>query len=272
MAGCSENESPIDNGNQQHHFTLEVEPVLSPDGAYVYYVGLDTLDLERSSVLRARVLMPVREDLQVPGTLARDTSHSPTISPSLASLAYLDESLLYECAVAGGECTGIEIGSFYAAAYVGDSLLALATADSIYLAGIGRTSHTFLINGWDPRTETDSSIVCVTGSGGLWRIILAGRVGVIDTLFLHTGERPRWPDLDEERNLLAYSVQSMDSFLVLVADLSAMTLDTVATTRHPRVCLAGPTLLLLTGPNGLLHQVSPRGGTPQPWVHVEDPD
>lgn len=270
MAGCDENELPNDPGQPQHRFPLEVEPVLSPDGSHVYYVGVDTTDQERSSILRAQVDMPVRVDLAKPGTLTADTTHSPTISPSMLTLDYLDETRLYECVVMGSQCTGIEVGSFYGVAWMGDSLLAMAASDSIYVAGEGRVIRTFLMNGWDPRSEGDTSIVCVVGSDPEWRIVLAGRNGVFDTLLMHAGSRPHWPDFDATHSRLAYTVASADSFLVLVAELTNLTLDTVASSNYPKVCLASSTLLLLTGPNGVLHHVSPSGGTPQPWIHVEE--
>jgi len=94
-----------------------------------------------------------------------------------------------------------EVGSFYGAAYLSDSVLAMAARDSIYLAALIDQPH--VPAPWlDPRGVNDTAIVCVTGNDAQWRIVQANRNGAFDTLLTYSGGRPRWPDYDDGLNRL----------------------------------------------------------------------
>ena len=268
--GCTEDRPTRSNGEQ--HFSLETDPQLSPDGNYIYYVSLDSFLLANSGIYRASVMTPIREKIVSGVGLS-----SQTLSPDNHTLVYIDSGDIRWYDLISHDTGQFPSGFSWDAIIFVDTSELIACRDSfIELINIAAPSAAGLGLGFDPDNDRDSTYIISANLEPDFRLILRENYwnGHTDTLLKaqFPGLIPpiRSPSKHPSNDHLVFSIRNGADYDVY--SMRGDTLTVLGKSNRPGVEIVSDDLVLFTGPVGLLYRTIVSGGTPLPWVHVEDPD
>ena len=267
--GCTEDRPTRSNGEQ--HFSLETDPQLSPDGNYIYYVSLDSFLPANSGIYRASVLTPIREKIVSGVGLS-----SPTLSPDNHTLVYIDSGDIRWYDLISHDTGQFSSGfSWDAIVFVDTNLLIGCRDSSIELINIETPSAGLLGEGFEPDNASDSTYIIAANLDSDYRLILRENYvsGIVDTLLKaqFPGLIPpiRSPSKHPSNDHLVFSIRNGSAYDIY--SMRGDTLRVIGRSNRSGVEIAADDLVLFTGSVGLLYRTTVTGGTPLPWVHVEDP-
>lgn len=228
--------------------TIETEPTLSANGAYIYYISTDTLDPFYSGIFRVTVASPSRQKL-VHGT----GYHSPTINFSNMTLAYLDSGRInYQSLYDLSHYESPLPDSFASIAFIRDTILAACRNDSIFVVTDSGEISPLISSGWDPTALTEDTFLHVTGKAPNYFIIKNNIYGIRpETLAVLSGVgRPRWPDLMSGFNYVSYEIADLSRHHFYVRKFGADSSIAIAASGYSKAIFLMDGRILFTGDNG----------------------
>lgn len=270
LCGCTEDRPVGPKGAQ--HFSLETDPQLSPDGDHIYYASHDSFLTSNSGIYRASVSMPIRIKLVTGVGLS-----SPTVSPDDHTLAYLDSGKIkWIDLLSLSTGTFPSLSEWDAIVFVDSTKLIAGRDDVMELIDLVAPYAGVVGVGYDPDDYGDSTYIFSRDPEAGLRVVLSENYwyGARDTLL--RAQSSSWlgplrsPSKNRNNNHLVFSVHNGTNFDIYSARGDTLTL--LGTSNRPGVEIISDGLVLFTGQTGLLYNTTVYGGTPQPWLHIEDSD
>ena len=270
LCGCTEDRPVGPKGAQ--HFSLETDPQLSPDGDHIYYASHDSFLTSNSGIYRASVNMPIRIKLVSGVGLS-----SPTVSPDDHTLAYLDSGKIkWIDLLSLSTGTFPSLSEWKSIVFVDTAVLIASREDFLEIITLSPPAAGGLGVGFDPDDVGDSTYVFSIHPEPELRAILSENYwnGAKDTFLIGAFSGSlgpiRSPSKHPSNNHVVFSIHNGANFDIYSARGDTLTL--LGTSNRPGVEIVSDGLVLFTGQTGLLYNTTIYGGTPQPWLHIEDSD
>ncbi|UCG62939.1 MAG: hypothetical protein JSV52_06565 [Candidatus Zixiibacteriota bacterium] len=278
-SGCNNNNSGTNAPNlpnEPSYYSTELEPSLSTDREYIYYITSDTLLADKNGIYRARVTSPAREEI-----LYGFGFHSPVQFPDGSGVAFLTGGTLNVLDFASGSVSTAGVtGNYHAIAFLDDSLLIGCVGKLLYLINIENPGVSQLdVNGSDPTYYSADRVITLSErDNGVWDVcrlryfdIEEGPEITVDTLVTITSEgKVRWLSMEPTLNRYVYVEQRDDANLVFTGQVGTQTKNFIAQTGHVKPYLLDFNQLIYQGPDGRFYESDFDGSYHAPFWSTED--
>lgn len=263
---CNNTESPAGgngNGVDLFEFLVESDMSLSPDGEYVYYVGVDTALPQWSGIYRAEISNPARELV-----IRIDSISSPAVDEAGENIYFIKNNMLMKVRLADSSVSQMDILSgkdLHNIITLNDSLM-IAWADaSIFRINL-RSLQVDSIGpgGYPSLTPCDSFLYLSPGPLNDVTVLLSAFDSISrDTLYsfdIHTNME--WPSYDCINNNIAYTIPvSHEWSYIYLRNLGdpGILPQLMDSTTNPRILKISTIHTIYTGSNGKLARISESG-------------
>lgn len=278
-SGCNNDDEIISHGGTGFgSYSREIEPSLSADREYIYYVTFDNLIPAKDGIYRARLTDPVREKL-----LSGSGFHSPTVSFDNTMIAFLHNGRISYFRIAENRVLSSSItDNFQSIVYINENLLLGNRGDSLYLISESGSSVSFFDAGSDPTLfAPDTFVYLVELANKTYGIIMntygGGEEGfkminevAIDTIF--SSKVPRWVSIEPVLKRFVYTLEGDTINYVYSSEVGSSTSNLIDATQYLKPYILNFDLIIYPGPDGRFYQSNFNGSRISPFWQREDVD
>ncbi|MFH2035810.1 MAG: hypothetical protein ABIJ45_05350 [Candidatus Zixiibacteriota bacterium] len=256
LAGCGDEDYGNNSTENNSYHPVEIEPTISHDGNYVYYVVNDTSIDSTSGVYRALIIIPEKQKM-VPGV----NLHSPSINFNDSVIAYLDSGKVhYFNRYNFSTDTSLYGQRFNNIFYLVDSVLigyrqGAGYNDSIFI--IDESGVWFKTAGWTP-TFVDERVYTYFESedDSTYNLVRRNAQYILDSAILMEIEepflKPQYPSYLPVSNQIVFSFFRDSKWRICTAYVDSSHYTVIDSSDYPKALMIAENWFVYTGISGRL--------------------